>query len=147
VISNIENGTLIQIDSLTTPWTAYVQTSIAARSTTKIKIRYLTTKVNEFETITKSFKLEQNYPNPFNTGTTINFTIPGHLTNFYTELAIYNVQGKKIKKLIEEELPAGSYSTRWDGTDNLGLHVSSGIYFYQIKVGGNQFIGKMNLIK
>jgi hypothetical protein len=147
VISNIENGTLVQIDSLSSPWTAYIKTSILARSTTKIKIQYLTSKVNQSETSSKSFVLEQNYPNPFNTGTTINFTIPNHLTNFYTELTIYNVQGKIIKKLIEKELPSGNYSTRWNGTNILGVQVSSGIYFYQIRVGSNQLIGKMNLIK
>ncbi len=91
--------------------------------------------------------MAKNYPNPFNAGTIISFTIPYHMTNSQTELTVYNIQGKVIKKLIGRALPAGNYLTRWDGRNDLNQQVSSGIYFYKIKVGDNYFTGKMNLIK
>lgn len=147
VISSVENGTLVQIDSLTSPWTAYVQTSVAARSTTEITIQYLASKVNQSKKIATSFKLEQNYPNPFNSGTNISFTIPNHLTNSFIELAIYNVQGKIIKKLIDEELPPGTYSTIWNGTDNNGVKAASGIYYYIMKSDNYSERKTMILIK
>ncbi len=146
-ISNVENGTLVQIDSLTSPWTAYVQTSVAAQSTTKIRIQYLKSKVNQPKIISKSFELKQNFPNPFNSSTTINFTIPNHLTNSNTKLTIYNIQGKIIKKLIEKKLPSGNYSTRWDGTDNMGIKATSGIYYYIMKLDNYSERKTMILIK
>jgi hypothetical protein len=136
VISNIANGTLVQIDSLTFPWIAYIQTSVAARSTTEITIQYLTSKINKSGTFAKSFELKQNYPNPFNTGTTINFTIPHHLINPHIQLTLYNIHGKIIKKLFEGELPPGNYSKKWDGTDHMGAKTASGIYYYIIRSDG-----------
>jgi hypothetical protein len=91
--------------------------------------------------------IAQNYPNPFNAGTIIRFSIPPHLTNAITALTIYNVQGKLVKRLVEKKLPAGTYLTRWEGTDDLGNKVASGVYLYRLKVGTDQFVGKMNLLK
>ena len=89
----------------------------------------------------------KNYPNPFNATTIINFVIPAGLTDYFTELTIYNIQGKVIKKLIARDLPPGNYLTRWDATDTINRRVASGIYFYELKVGGIKYTGKMNLIK
>ena len=89
----------------------------------------------------------KNYPNPFNATTIINFVIPAGLTDYFTELTIYNIQGKVIKKLIARDLPPGNYLTRWDATDTINRRVASGIYFYELKVGGIKYTGKMNLVK
>ena len=72
-----------------------------------------------------TYKLEQNYPNPFNPTTTISFSLPAA---GFTSLIVYDVSGKEIKSLINEELQAGNYSQKFNAD---GL--SSGIYFYQIK--------------
>ncbi len=82
-----------------------------------------------------TYLMIRNYPNPFNPETIINFVIPSHLTNSFTELIIYNIQGKVIKHLIKEDLPSGNYLTKWKGRNDTGEQVSSGIYFYQLKVG------------
>ncbi len=89
----------------------------------------------------------QNYPNPFNMQTLICFNIPVSLSNSFTELLIYNINGEIVKKLISKELPAGNYLTKWDGTNNSNNVVASGIYFYNLKVSGRQITGKMNLLK
>jgi hypothetical protein len=88
-----------------------------------------------------------NYPNPFNATTIINFVIPSGLKDTYTELTIYDIQGKIIKILINRDLPPGNYLTRWDATDAQNQSVASGIYFYVLKVGDLKYTGKMSLVK
>ncbi len=86
-----------------------------------------------------------NYPNPFNPSTTIKYSMPkaGHL-----KLSIYNVRGQLVKTMIDGERPAGADQTIvWDGTNNLGSGVSSGVYFYEARTGGEVRVQKMALIK
>jgi hypothetical protein len=97
--------------------------------------------------IPKTILLAQNYPNPFNSTTIIRFSIPAKLSNQNAKLNIYDINGQLVKQLLNENLPAGNYLTRWDGTNNIGITVTSGVYFYNLKVGGNQISGKMSLIK
>ena len=91
--------------------------------------------------------IAQNYPNPFNPSTKIAFNIPSRLTNSEVKLVIYDIQGNKVKELINETLPTGNYLVEWNGTSDRNQKVSSGIYFYEIHVDTERFIGKMNLIK
>ncbi|MCB9258526.1 MAG: DUF3160 domain-containing protein [Ignavibacteriales bacterium] len=101
---------------------------------------------NEF-IIPKEIIIAQNYPNPFNPSTVIRFTIPQNLSNSPTKLTIYNIQGEVVKELLNEKLQAGTYLTKWNGDNQFGKMVSSGIYFYKIKVGEHTVVGKMNLVK
>ena len=91
--------------------------------------------------------IAQNYPNPFNTSTIIGFSVPHDMTNSLTELTIYNIQGQVVKRLLKETLSSGNYLTRWNGTDDLDQSLSSGIYFYEVKVESQRCIGKMSLLK
>ena len=79
----------------------------------------------------KGFRLNQNYPNPFNLSTTISYDLP---FSFFTRLEIYNLEGKKIKKLVSESKKSGSYYVIWDGKDENNQVVSSGIYFVKMAV-------------
>ena len=99
------------------------------------------------EKIPADYIIAQNYPNPFNPGTTISFTVPENLDGRKTSLTVYDINGRVVKKLIDRILPSGSYLTRWNGTNEFGKKVSSGIYFYKVQIGIQKFIGKMNLIK
>ncbi|GEM_PF-1313301 len=85
-----------------------------------------------------------NYPNPFNPNTNILFTAP---KDSHVSVKIYNVRGQCIKNLLNDNLKAGSHSLTWDGTDNKGNKVSSGIYM--VKLQGNGFYQnrKMTLMK
>jgi hypothetical protein len=76
-----------------------------------------------------TFELAQNYPNPFNPETTIRFQLArqGNVT-----IKIYNILGQKVRTMIDEVKPAGTYTIKWNGTNDRGLLVSSGIYFYQM---------------
>ena len=97
--------------------------------------------------IPQSEILIANYPNPFNPSTLIVFTIPTDLTNQNTELKIYDVQGSLVATLVNQQLAAGNYVIKWEGKNQNNQNVSSGIYFYNIKVGEKIKTGKMNLLK
>ena len=97
-------------------------------------------------------KLEaSNYPNPFNPSgagrspvTTISYSLPNESEILLT---IYNIKGQKVKELIKGTQPAGSYNVSWDGKDEYGKDVTSGIYFYKLKTQQNEIIRKMLLLK
>ncbi len=89
----------------------------------------------------------QNYPNPFNPETLIKFTIPGSETGARTTLKIFDIQGREIATLVNKEIPAGNYLTKWNGRDASNHPVASGVYIYEIRCGSKKFAGKMNLLK
>ena len=91
--------------------------------------------------------LEKNFPNPFNSSTIIMFTIPSALANSHAELSLYNIQGRLVKRLLSQKLPAGSFATRWDGTTENGNTVATGVYFYHLVVGNQHQVGKMSFVK
>ncbi|MGB2698658.1 MAG: hypothetical protein WBD28_12490, partial [Candidatus Zixiibacteriota bacterium] len=80
--------------------------------------------VGEKETVPEKFVLMQNYPNPFNPVTNIEFSIPEPA---WVKVEIYNVLGEKIVTLVDEKLSAGYKIVEWDGKDNQGIEVSTGI--------------------
>jgi len=86
----------------------------------------------------------QSYPNPFNPETIISFQLP---ENSDVELGIYNLKGQKVKQLVSEQLTAGKHFIVWDGKDNYGKSVSSGIYFYKLKTDNFEKTKKMILMK
>jgi len=88
--------------------------------------------------------LEQNYPNPFNPSTTIPFTLA---RSAHVAIDIYDLSGKHVKTLLRELLPAGHYSTNWNGLDQKGRPVSSGVYFATMRTEGRQFTRKLILIR
>jgi hypothetical protein len=92
----------------------------------------------------ESYSLNQNYPNPFNPETDISYTLPKDCD---VKLTIYNVIGQKIKVLVDEHQTAGSKSVYWDGKDEKGKQVASGIYFYRMKAGEFTDAKKMILMK
>ncbi len=90
------------------------------------------------------FALEQNYPNPFNPSTTISYDLP---QISQVRIEIFNMLGQLVKTLIDKQQEAGSYQTIWDGQDENGHRVSSGIYFYKIVASEQIKTKKMILIK
>jgi flagellar hook assembly protein FlgD len=88
--------------------------------------------------------LAQNYPNPFNPETSIAFSLsePGN-----TSLEIFNIKGQKIKTLANGYFDKGEHILHWNGTDDGGSSVASGIYFYKLKDGRYTSTKKMILMK
>jgi hypothetical protein len=88
--------------------------------------------------------LEGNYPNPFNPETTINFSLK---ESGKVRINIYNLKGQLVKQLIDTELPSGKHQIVWNGKDNQGRNVGSGIYLYRMEAKGYTNTKKMMLMK
>lgn len=98
----------------------------------------------EEELVAKKFILNQNYPNPFNPNTLISYQISRASG---VELIIFTVLGQRVKMLVQENQPAGYYEAVWDGTDESGALVASGIYLFMLKTEARQSVKKMHLIR
>ncbi len=79
----------------------------------------------------QSFLLHQNYPNPFNPTTNVEFGLPNAE---WVKLVIYDVVGREVKMLVNKRLPAGKHTVQWDGTNDAGEPVASGVYLYRLKI-------------
>lgn len=93
------------------------------------------------------FELFQNYPNPFNPTTKITYTLPQNQTNSKVKLEIFNSLGQKLKTLVDKNQIAGSYEVLWDGRNNEGLLVASGVYYCRLKTTNFVAARKMILLK
>jgi choice-of-anchor B domain-containing protein len=93
---------------------------------------------------TPEFTLRQNYPNPFNPTTTIEFVLSEtkHVT-----LEIYDAAGRRVRKLLDETRAAGPHAVTWNGTDDAGMQVSSGVYFCRLDGAGVTETRRMTLVK
>lgn len=92
----------------------------------------------------ESFNLSQNYPNPFNPETEIRFQIA---KDSPVTLKIYNTLGAEIRTVANENFSKGAHTVRWDGRDNFGKPVASGLYFYKIVTNSHIDIKKMHLLR
>jgi hypothetical protein len=88
--------------------------------------------------------LAQNVPNPFNATTRISFSLP---RGGETLLRIYDVRGRVVRTLISGPQPAGPQSIDWNGRDDNGVNVASGVYFYRLRAEGELFQRKMTVLK
>lgn len=101
---------------------------------------------NSAEVLPTVFGLDQNFPNPFNPSTTIRFALP---EQSIVSLKVYNLLGQEVATLTEGELPAAFHSVVWNGTNNRGAQVATGIYFYRFEatgVSGQKFSSLKKLI-
>jgi hypothetical protein len=85
-----------------------------------------------------------NEPNPFNAATVIRFALPRAVR---AELAVFDVTGRKVRSLVSGQLPAGTREVRWDGRDDFGRTVSSGVYLSRLRAGDVTATGRMLFLK
>ncbi len=103
------------------------------------------TSVDEKRALPVAFRLEQNYPNPFNPSTTINFALPQQAQ---VTLEVYNMLGQRVATLVAgEELTAGHHNVVWNGRNQMGNPVASGVYIYRIQAGDFTDVKKMLFLK
>tara|TARA_B100000941_G_C28362180_1_gene477633 strand:- start:409 stop:843 length:435 start_codon:yes stop_codon:yes gene_type:complete len=144
----MQNGTVIDITKIVQG--NYILDNKFSPSTSSLKLIHGTDKdvdeaLNEIlANIPKSFSLGNNYPNPFNSNTVIPFSIsePGK-----TSLFVYDINGRIVKKILNEYLRVGYHTFTWDGKNGMGHSVSSGIYYYELKNAFFTNTKKMILIK
>jgi hypothetical protein len=100
--------------------------------------------VGEKSAVPQEFSLFQNYPNPFNPETEIKYALP---KDCEVQLVIYNVLGQKVKVLVDEHQIAGYKNIHWNGRDDKGKEVASGVYFYKLQAGDFSRSRKMLLLR
>lgn len=100
--------------------------------------------IDEDNTIPRAFDLLQNYPNPFNPQTDIRYQIADI---GFINLVVFDVLGRKVRTLVKKSQVAGSYQVTWDGRNDAGVAVSSGIYFYRLQTGEFSRTRRMLLMK
>lgn len=91
--------------------------------------------------VPSAFTLHQNYPNPFNPATNIRYDLPN---SAQVNLAIYTLLGEKVRTLVAGQQPAGAHTVQWDGRDEAGAQVASGVYFYQISAQDASGLQQLN---
>ena len=107
----------------------------------------LSAKIDQVEktsALPKQYGLDQNYPNPFNPSTEISFSLP---KSGEARVEVVNALGQTVKTLVSGLQSAGNHRVTWDGTDERGQAVSSGVYFYRIVSGEFNASKKMILLK
>ena len=78
------------------------------------------------------FILKQAYPNPFNPETTVEYGLP---QTAKVTLTVHNLLGQQVRTIVQREQEAGAYQVRWDGKDDRGMQLPSGIYFFRFSAG------------
>jgi len=91
-----------------------------------------------------AYQLSQNYPNPFNPTTTIYYSLE---KSENVNLTVYNMLGQKVRTLVDHKINSGKYSAEWDGKDDLGRQMASGVYFYAMQAGSFSKTMKMLMMK
>jgi hypothetical protein len=100
--------------------------------------------VDEQEELPHRYSLSHNYPNPFNPTCTIEYSLAKPCR---VEITIYNLLGRKVKTLVSSMQPAGPYQVIWDGKNDQGNDVASGVYFYRMKTDEYVDVKKMVVLK
>jgi len=108
----------------------------------KIRLTDIPTSVDEENSLPVEFSLAQNYPNPFNARTSISYAID---TECGVQLAIYDILGRKISTLVNDNKLPGQHRAIWDGINADGSAVSSGVYFYRL-IAGEKIISKQMML-
>jgi len=96
------------------------------------------------ESLPTSYEIAQNYPNPFNPTTNIKYQLP---VDGFVKIKIFDMLGREIKSLVNQEQKAGYYTIEWDATNNQGRKAATGVYFYQIEASNFKKTMKMMLMK
>ncbi len=102
------------------------------------------TSVQQLSGLPTEFALGQNYPNPFNPSTQIKFALP---TQAKVQLNIYSVSGELVRTLVNADMPAGYFEATWNGLNNNGQSVSTGVYLFRVQAGTFVASKKMILVK
>ncbi len=100
-------------------------------------------KINDTRKPELNSHLNQNFPNPFNPHTRIEYQL---LDAMKVELSVYDLSGRLVQKVVDDDKLAGNHVAFWEGTDYQSRHVASGIYFYQLKTKQEVLTRKMILL-
>ncbi|MBW6513649.1 MAG: T9SS type A sorting domain-containing protein [Candidatus Syntrophosphaera sp.] len=123
------------------PTATPLQAGLAVKFTTVAPYAFVS---NDDQVMAAPFQLEQNYPNPFNPSTTIAFSAQD---SGNARLDIFNTKGQLVRTLLNNEVQRGDHRLSWNGTDDHGMPVASGLYLYKLDLNGQSQTRKMLLMK
>ena len=124
-----------QLEDISLDGTSTLHDPVNVRVSTEVALR---------NTAPTDFELHQNFPNPFNPQTTIRFALPAPSEVL---LVIYDARGRQVRTLVDDRLNIGIHTLIWDGRNDFGNAVASGLYFYRIRAGEFNKIKKMTFLK
>jgi len=131
-----------------------VDTSVESGKTYHYELLIRATDGDEFRspiatasTQAMTLSLGQNHPNPFNPQTVIPYELPASARAQRVRLWILDISGRIVRTLVDEDQSGGSHRAQWQGKDDRGESVSSGVYFYVLDVGGQRLTKKLVLLK
>jgi hypothetical protein len=125
---------------------ARLKLNLAAASAQILLLADKPTRVGQEMHVPQQFQLEQNYPNPFNPTTAFSYVIGGEQP-VRACLYIYNAVGQRVRRLLDTAKAPGAYAASWDGRDDGGSPLGSGLYFYRLSAGPFSQTKKMLLIR
>ncbi|HUU26325.1 MAG TPA: FlgD immunoglobulin-like domain containing protein [archaeon] len=138
-----------KMEGLTAEDIEYVKTMIAQMNLTEEEAEAFRIALYDSagsSVLPKAFSLSQNSPNPFNPATTISYSVPEG-NSVHVILEVFDLRGQIVRTLVDETRNAGTYTVFWDGTDNQGRKVASGVFFYRMRAGSFVQTRKMVLLK
>ncbi len=100
--------------------------------------------IGDMKPLPDAYGLDRNAPNPFNPSTVIGYRLPDA---GWVRLVVYNILGQEVRVLVNERMEAGFFKATWDGSDERGRQVASGVYLYRIQAGSYSAIQRMLLLK
>ena len=110
-----------------------------------VNLSWVTTGVNDGPILKPdAFILNQNYPNPFNPSTVISFSLP---EKCQVNISVFDLLGRHVKTLVATEMPGGAHEVIWNGSDDAGHDVASGVYLYKLNTGGQSQVRRMTLLR
>lgn len=139
----VTGGTLLQVDDTSSPAVCYVQVDIPARRVLQVTVEVDDTTAADVPSRT-SPRLIGAQPNPFNPRTEICFELPQAAA---CSLVVFDLQGRQVRYLLAENLPAGTHTVTWDGQDDLGQTLASGLYFLGFRAGDYAETRKLTLVR
>lgn len=111
-------------------------------------VETLDTVVQQDGILPRAFSLAPNFPNPFNPSTQITYSLPPKEGNAApVELHVFNVLGQQVRTLVHQRQPSGTYQLEWDGRDEKGRALTSGVYLLVLRAGQHQAVQKMLLLR
>jgi hypothetical protein len=102
---------------------------------------------NDANAVPESFSLQPNYPNPFNPSTWITFGIPANAGETEVRLEIFSLDGRLVRSLVRDKYAPGNHRVQWNGRDDVGAIVPTGVYFYRLRAGSFVASRKLVMVK